>query len=109
MALAISEAISLRGKHVDTHSRGRLEELREAFRQEPVNNALASGRWQASAAGGRAEGKGTVLLRTGSEARAESSFHLMRAAFFHFRMEEPEAALHCSARVLKIVPALTPR
>ena len=28
----------------------------------------------------------------------------MRAAFFHFQIEETDAAIQCSARVLKIVP-----
>jgi hypothetical protein len=26
----------------------------------------------------------------------------MRAAFFHYQMEETEAAIHCSTKVLKI-------
>ena len=103
VALAVSAAISLRGKHGESQSGGKLEELREALRQE----AASPYRWC---------DLGEGLLEDGQKEKARYCFEQalklapnlppiwMRAAFFHFQMEEPGAALHCSAWVLKIVP-----
>ena len=59
---------------------------------------------------------GEALLEDGQEEKARYCFEQaeklgpnlppiwMRAAFFHFQIEETEAGIQCSARVLKIVP-----
>ena len=99
VALAITAAISLRGQHGD----GKREELREALGQESASPY----RWC---------DLGEALLEDGQKEKARYCFQLaeklapnvppiwMRAAFFHFQMEETEAAIQCSARVLKMAP-----
>ena len=83
--------------------RGKREELREALRQESASPC----RWC---------DLGEALLEDGQKEKARYCFQQaeklapnlppiwMRAAFFHFQMEETDAAIQCSARVLKIVP-----
>src|ERR1035437_7674706 len=99
VVLAITAAISLRGQHGE----GKREELREALRQEPASPY----RWC---------DLGEALLEDGQKEKARYCFQQaeklapnvppiwMRAAFFHFQMEETEAAIQCSARVLKTAP-----
>src|ERR1035437_4773440 len=99
VVLAITAAISLRGQH----GGGKREELREALRREPASPY----RW--------CELEGAVLedglkeqARYGFQQAEKPAPNLppmwMRAAFFHFQMEETEAAIQCSARVLKTAP-----
>src|ERR1035437_8451704 len=83
--------------------RGKREELREALRREPASPY----RWCEL---------GEAVLEDGQKEQARYCFQQaekpapnlppmwMRAAFFHFQMEETEAAIRCSARVLKMAP-----
>ena len=99
VVLAITAAISLRGQHGE----GKREELREALRREPASPY----RWCEL---------GEAVLEDGQKEQARYGFQQaeklapnvppiwMRAAFFHFQMEETEAAIQCSARVLKTAP-----
>jgi tetratricopeptide (TPR) repeat protein len=103
VVLAITAAISLRRQNGEARGGGKREELREALRQE----AASPYRWC---------DLGEALLEEGQKEKARYCFQQaeklapnlppiwMRAAFFHFQMEETDAAIQCSARVLKTVP-----
>ena len=103
VVLVITAAISLRGQHGETLGGGKRDELQEALRQESASPY----RWC---------DLGEALLEDGQKEKARYCFQQaeklapnlppiwMRAAFFHFQMEETDAAIQCSARVLKIVP-----
>jgi tetratricopeptide (TPR) repeat protein len=96
---ATTAAISLRGQHGER----KREELREALRREPASPY----RWCEL---------GEAVLEDGQKEQERYGFQQaekpapkrppmwMRAAFFHFQMEETEAAIQCSARVLKTAP-----
>ena len=100
---ATTAAISLRGQHGETLGGGKRDELQEALRQESASPY----RWC---------DLGESLLEDGQKEKARYCFQQaeklapnlppmwMRAAFFHFQMEETEAAIQCSARVLKTAP-----
>jgi hypothetical protein len=100
VVLAITAAISLRGQHGE----GKREELREALRRE----AASPYGWC---------DLGEALLEDGQKEQARYCFQLAEklapnvppiwmwaAAFFHFQMEENEAAIQCSARVPRMAP-----
>jgi tetratricopeptide (TPR) repeat protein len=99
VVLATTSAISLRGQRGE----GKRQELQESLRQESASPY----RWC---------NLGEVLLEDGQEEKARYCFQQaeklvpnlppiwMRAAFFHFQMEETDAAIQCSARVLKTAP-----
>jgi tetratricopeptide (TPR) repeat protein len=103
VALAIAAAVWLRGQHGEAARGGKLGEVREALRQE----AASPYRWC---------DLGEALLEAGQKEKARYCFQQaqqlapnlppiwMRAAFFHFQMEETDAAIRCSAKVLKAVP-----
>jgi tetratricopeptide (TPR) repeat protein len=92
--------VSLRGRHGEAEGGGKLGEVQEALRQEPASPY----RWC---------DLGEALLEAGQKEKARYCFQQaqqlapnlppiwMRAAFFHFQMEETDAG---SAKVLKTVP-----
>jgi hypothetical protein len=103
VALAMAAAVSLGGQHGKAEGGGKLGEVREALRQE----AASPYRWC---------DLGEALLEAGQKEKARYCFQQaqqlapnlppiwMRAAFFHFQMDETDAAIRCSAKVLKTVP-----
>ena len=103
VALTAGAAVSLFGEHREAHSSANPAKLREALRLE----AASPYRWC---------DLGEGLLEDGQKEEARYCFEQalklapnlpstwMRAAFFHFQMDETAAALQCSTKVLKIVP-----
>src|ERR1044072_6345987 len=100
-ALAMTAAISFRGQHGGSQGGEKRDELRQALRREPASPY----RWC---------DLGEALLEDGQKERARYCFQQaqqlapnlppiwMRSAFFHFQMEETDAAIRCSARVLQM-------
>lgn len=103
--LAITAAISLlRGKHGETQGGGKWEELREALRQEPASPYRWCDLGEALLEDEQKKEKARYCFQQAQKQAPNVPSIWMRLAFFHFQMEETEAAIQCSARVLKMAP-----
>jgi tetratricopeptide (TPR) repeat protein len=98
VVLAITAAISVRGQRGE----GKREELREALRRESASPYRWCDLGEAVLEDGQKEPR--YCFQQAEKLAPNLPPIWMRAAFFHFQMEETDAAIQCSARVLKTAP-----